>query len=178
MIAAVTAITTGCHTMSTRPSEPFVAVPGFGATAEVSDASMRPDRRSRVRAVFPATRAAASPDKVVPALDKAARYLNLLALEGIRVAPGDVVVVISGPATRAVLRDEAYRAGAPGVPANPNLPLIRTLRSAGAVVSVCGQALRGQRMADADVAREVRRDLSAMTTLVELQSRGHALIPE
>lgn len=98
----------GCQSMAPR-SAPFVAVPGFGPPADVRDAAMRPTYRSAVRAVFPATRAAASAGKVVPALEKAARYLNLLAREGIRTRPGDVVVVISGPATTAVLTDARYR---------------------------------------------------------------------
>lgn len=166
----------GCQTLGARAT-PFVAVPGFGQAAEVPDAAMRPSPGA-VRAVFLATRAAASPDKVAPALDKAARYLNLLGKEGIRPRPGDVVVVISGPATTAVLTHDRYRARHPDVAANPNLPLIRALRQAGAVVSVCGQALHGQGIATADVAPEVRRDMSAMTTLVHLQSQGFALIPE
>lgn len=180
MFIATALLLAGCQSMPDPSRAAFVAVPGFGAAVDVPGASARPHARSDVRAVFPATRAAPSPDKVAPALDKAARYLNLLAQQGIRIRPGDVVVVVSGPATPAVLVDEAYRgrAGKTGIAANPNLPLIRALREAGAVVSVCGQALHGQKIAASDVAPEVRRDLSAMTTLVELQSRGYALVTE
>lgn len=167
----------GCQSVTAR-SAAFVAVPGFGRIAAVPGAALRPGPRSAVRAVFPATQAAASPDQVAPALEKAARYLNLLAQEGIRTRPGDVVVVISGPATPAVLDDERYRARYEAAGANPNLPLIRALQRAGAVVSVCGQALHAHRIAAAEVAPDVRLDLAAMTTLVELQARGHALIPE
>lgn len=46
------------------------------------------------------------------------------------------------------------------------------------MVSVCGQALHGQGIDAADVLPEVRRDMSAMTMLVQLQSEGYALVPE
>lgn len=179
-LVAASLLLAGCQSMPDRSSAAFAAVPGFGAAVDVPGASVRPRARSETRAVFPATRAAPSADKVVPALDKAARYLNLLGLQGIRIRPGDVVVVVSGPATSGVLTDTAYRerTGNTGIAGNPNLPLIRALREAGAVVSVCGQALHGQKIAPGDVTPEVRKDLSAMTTLVDLQSRGYALIPE
>ena len=176
-VAAALALLAGCQTLP-APAAPFVAVPGFGQAAAMPDAALRPSPDSDVRAVFPATRAAPAPDQALPALDRAARYLNLLSQEGVRIQPGDVVVVISGPATPAVLTDARYQARFSGASGNPNLPLIRALADAGAVVSVCGQALNVHGFAAADVAPEVRLDLAAMTTLVELQARGHALVPE
>lgn len=169
----------GCQTMTPTRSAPFTAVPGFGTPFVAADAAMQVDPALRYRVVFPATRAAASPRDTLPGLDRAARFLNLLGAAGRHTAPGDVVVVISGPATAAVLNDAAWRARQPGGgDANPNLPLIRALRDAGAVVSVCSQALHGQKIASADVDPSVRQDLSAMTTLASLQASGYALIPE
>lgn len=177
ILACVLALA-GCQTVTASAETPFRAVSGYGAAAQVPGASLRPDARSARRAVFPATRAAATPGAVIPALEKAARYVNLLSQEGIRITPGDVVVVVSGPATAAILNDEAYRARVPAAPSNPNLAIIRALRESGVVVSVCGQALHGQRISVSDVAPGVRLDLSAMTSLVHLQSQGYALIPE
>lgn len=167
-----------CQSLPQARGAPFVAVAGFGQAVEVSGAALRPDVRSRLRAVFPATRAAPATGKVIPALDKAARYLNLLGAQGLHIRPGDVVVVVSGPATSAVLNDSAYRAHAKTADANPNLPLIGALRDAGAVVSVCGQAMQGQGITASELAPGIRIDLSAMTTVVHLQSQGFSLIPE
>ena len=155
-------------------------VPGYGIPFDTKGAAERPDPAVRYRVVFNATRAAAKSGIVLPALERAARLLNLFAQEGVRMQPGDVVIVVSGPATPGVLTDAAYarRAGDPQVHANPNLPLIDALRNAGAVVSVCSQALQGQKINAAEVAPAVRRDVSAMTTLAALQLRGYALIPE
>jgi intracellular sulfur oxidation DsrE/DsrF family protein len=169
----------GCQTMTSMNSTPFTAVPGFGAPVAAPGAEMQVDPAVRYRVAFPATRAAATPRDTLPALERAARFLNLLSAAGKRTAPGDVVVVISGPATAAVLDDAAWRRRYPdGGGSNPNLPLIRALREAGATVSVCSQALHGQKIAAAEVDAAVRQDLSAMTTLAALQSQGYALIPE
>jgi intracellular sulfur oxidation DsrE/DsrF family protein len=155
-------------------------VPGYGIPFDTKAAAERPDSAVRYRVVFNATRAAPKPGDVLPTLERAARLLNLFAQEGVHVQPGDVVIVVSGQATPGVLTDAAYarRADDPQVHANPNLPLIDALQKAGAVVSVCSQALQGQKINTADVAPAVRRDVSAMTTLANLQLRGYALIPE
>jgi intracellular sulfur oxidation DsrE/DsrF family protein len=155
-------------------------VPGYGIPFDTKGAAERPDPAVRYRVVFNATRGASKTVSVLPALERAARLLNLLAQEGVHVQTGDVVIVVSGPATPGVLTDAAYarHANDPQVHANPNLPLIDALQKAGAVVSVCSQALQGQKINTADVAPTVRRDVSAMTTLANLQLRGYALIPE
>ncbi|MEO6250748.1 MAG: DsrE family protein [Luteimonas sp.] len=155
-------------------------VPGYGIPFDTKGAVERPDPAVRYRVVFNATRAASTSGSVLPALERAARLLNLFAQEGVHVQAGDVVIVVSGPATSGVLTDAAYarHVDDPQVLANPNLPLIDALRKAGAVVSVCSQALQGQKINTADVTPAVRRDVSAMTTLANLQLRGYALIPE
>ncbi len=155
-------------------------VPGYGIPFDTKGAAERPDPAVRYRVVFNATRAASKSGSVLPALERAARLLNLFAQEGVPIQTGDVAIVISGPATSGVLTDAAYARHADDtqVHANPNLPLIDALRKAGAMVSVCSQALQGQKINAADVAPAVRRDLSAMTTLANLQLRGYALIPE
>lgn len=155
-------------------------VPRYGIPFATKGAAERPDSAVRYRVVFNATRAASKSGGVLPALERAARMLNLFAQEGIHVQSGDIVIVVSGPATSGVLTDMAYarHIDDPQVHANPNLPLIDALKRAGAVVSVCSQALQGQKINAADVAPAVRRDVSAMTTLANLQLRGYALIPE
>jgi intracellular sulfur oxidation DsrE/DsrF family protein len=156
-----------------------LAVPDFGAIASTTGASEHPDPALRYRVVFAVTKAAESPDKVAPSLERVARFLNLLAADGVHPKPGDIVAVISGPATLSVLSDKPYvaRTGLKG-DANPNLPLVEQLRSAGVVVSVCSQALHGMKIPTDEVAPGVRRDVAAVTTLANLQLRGYALIPD
>ncbi len=173
------------------------AVQHYGPIAPAIGAKERPDPALHYRVVFNITRADTSPDKANPSLEGVARFLNLLAADGVRPQPGDVVAVVHGPATLAVLTDEAYSrhaggmtihnaslawfeqllsSGGPG--RNPNLPLIARLRAAGVTVSVCSQALHAQSIKATEVAPGVRLDVSALTTLANLQLRGYALIPD
>lgn len=157
-----------------QPSPPVV--PGFGKMSPVADAANLPDGSIRYRVIFGIAKAAETPAKVNPSLDKVARFLNLLGSEGIRPARNDVVVILHGPAAAAVLGDEAYRARH-GVD-NPNLPLIRALRRAGVTIHVCGQALIAQGIARSAVSADVITDLSALTTIATLQLKGWVLMPE
>lgn len=151
-------------------------IDGFGSTHTMPGSAEPPSRRLRYRAVFNVTMAPPAPDRVNPALERIARFLNLLGEAGIRPRPGDLVAIVHGPATHLVMTDQAYAART-GAARNPNLPLLRRLREAGVVVAVCSQALHGQSVARDQVADGVRIDVSALTTLANLQLRGYALIP-
>jgi intracellular sulfur oxidation DsrE/DsrF family protein len=152
-------------------------IAGYGKIAPLTGYEGRADPAVRYRVIFNVTKAAPSPDMANPALDKVARLLNLLARDRIYPAKGDVVVVIHGAATPIVANSGLYAAKT-NVAINPNLTLIRELREAGVTIAVCSQALHGQQIKPGDVATGVRIDLSAMTTLVALQARGWAILPD
>lgn len=155
-------------------------VPNYGRIVQPTGAAELPDPQLRYRVVFSVTKAGATPGEVSPSLEKVARMVNLLTSHGVRIQPGDLVAVVHGPAATSVLKDPAYVARVPdvGVSSNPNGPLVSALQRAGVVVSICGQAMHGQKIAAADLAPGVRVDLAALTTLANLQLRGYALINE
>lgn len=161
--------------LGAQTSAPRIA--GFGAIAPLTGDETRAEPKLRYRLVFNVTKAAVTPDKVNPSLDKVARLLNLLGRDNIRPAPGDIVVIVHGTATPIVANSTAYAAKAEAQ-LNPNLDLIAKLRAAGVTVSVCSQALQALRISAKQLAPGVRVDLSAMTTLAALQLRGWALIPD
>ena len=161
-------------TLSAQTSAPRIA--NYGAIAPLTGDETRAEPGLRYRLVF-VTKAAATPDKVNPSLDKVARLLNLLDRDNIRPAPGDIVVIIHGAATPIVTNSTAYEAKTKAK-LNPNLDLIEKLREAGVTVAVCSQALHANRISAKQLAPSVRIDLSAMTTLAALQLRGWALIPD
>lgn len=163
--------------ISAQPLTAAPAVPEFGAIAPLEGDEHLPDAKLRYRTVFSITKSAPTPDKVNPSLDKVARFVNLLARQSIRPQPGDVVAIVSGPATPAIIDAQAYAQRFAGA-ANPNLPLIAELRRAGVTIAVCAQALAGNNIEHAAVARGVRIDLSAMTTLAMLQLKGWAAITD
>jgi intracellular sulfur oxidation DsrE/DsrF family protein len=152
-------------------------IEGFGIPHTPPGAQERPDPALRYRVLFNVTVAATAPGSVNPALNRVARLLNLLAEDGIRPAPGDIVAIVHGDATTAIMTDPSYAART-GAAANPNLPLIARLRAAGVTVAVCSQALHTHNVALADVSPLMRVDVSALVTLSNLQLRGYALIPD
>ena len=85
------------------------------------------------------------------------------------------VVVLHGAATPAVLSDAAWAARGKG-DANPNSALIRSLIAAGVQVRLCGQAMAGNGIAQADLAPGVSVDLAALMTVIHLQQAGYALV--
>ena len=152
-------------------------IEGYGSIAPLTGAETRAEPGLRYRLVFSVTKAAATPDKVNPSLDKVARLLNLLGRDNILPAPGDIVVIVQGAATPIVTNSTVYAAKTMSM-SNPNLELIAKLRKAGIIVAVCSQALHTNSISSGELAPAIRIDLSAMTTLSALQLRGWALIPD
>lgn len=149
-------------------------IPGFGAIMPSKEVANPPDPTLRYRVAFEITRAAGDPAEVNPALDRVARFANLLGASGIRPAAGDVVAVIHGPATAALLGDAEYQHRFHRD--NPNTPLIAALIRAGVPIHVCSYALRNAKIEQGTVARGVTVDLAAMITLSTLQLKGWALL--
>jgi intracellular sulfur oxidation DsrE/DsrF family protein len=162
-------------TASPRTST-VVAIEGFGKTRTSPGAVERPSADLHYRVLFSIAKAS-TPDKVNPSLDKVARFLNLLAEDGVRPQAGDVAVVIHGDATAIVMRDAAFAAKHAGAP-NPSTELIRRLKQAGVSVRVCSQALAAQSVSTQQVDEAVAIDVSALTTSANLQLRGYALIAD
>ena len=106
-------------------------------------------------------------------LARAARYVNLFALSGVKDAR--VAIVMHGGATKEALDDEAYqeRFGK----ANPNRELMRQLREAGAEIVVCGQSMVHNGFDPERMAPEVGLALSAATALLTRQAQGWAYLP-
>jgi intracellular sulfur oxidation DsrE/DsrF family protein len=156
------------------PRNPAIA--NYGTISPMPDGANQPDATIEYRVVFSITKAAASPDKINPSLEKVARFVNLLASNGVKPKPGDIVAIVHGAATPSVMTDAAYRAKFDAT--NPNLPLIVALEKAGVEVHVCSQALAGQKITKEAVAAPVTIDLSALTTLATLQLKGWAMIPD
>jgi len=174
-IAGCLAVMSSVVSAGVTTQQPVIA--GYGKITPVEGAAERPDRSLRYRVLFNVTKAASSPDKVNPSLEKVARFLNLLGADNVRPAQGDVVVIVHGPATPIIAENGAY-ATKTGAAANPNLALIAELKRAGVSVRVCSQALIGNGIARTTVDKTVEVDVSALTTMATLQIRGWALIPD
>ena len=153
-------------------SHPVIA--GYGAIMPAKGFANAPDPSLRYRVAFEVTRSASDNKEVNPALDRVARFVNLLGASGVHPAQGDIVVVIHGPATPSILTDAAYQARFHTE--NPNAALVAALQQAGVSVHVCSYALANQKIERSAVAKDVTIDVAAMTTLATLQLKGWALI--
>lgn len=154
----------------------YPVIAGYGAITPLESAANRPASSDDMRVLFEVTGDATGPSKVNRSLDRVARYLNLLASAGNTPAPGEVKVIIHGPATPLVMADGAYRDRFGSD--NPNTALVAALQNAGVDIHVCGQALAGQNIAFAAVNSAIKVDLSAMTTLVLLQQQGWPVVSD
>lgn len=177
VLATISIFSTSATAQASPLRQSGAAIPGYGAIHDLPGTAERPDAKLRYRVVFSITKAAASPDKPNPSLDKVARFLNLLAHDGVRPAKGSVVAIVHGAATPSIVRSPKTAAGtAPA--ANPNAELVERLQNAGVTVAVCSQALQAAGFGVGDVLPGVRVDDAALTTLANLQLRGYALIPD
>ena len=167
---------TGGTSLAAQDNLVYPVIPGFGGIVAVPSAAERPDPKLRYRVLFNVSKAASSPDKVNPSLEKVARFVNLLGADKVHPA-GDIAVIIHGPATPLVLQNAPYAARMK-VAANPNAALIAALQKAGVSIRVCSQAMVGNEIMPNQVASGVEIDDSALTTLANLQIRGYALIPD
>jgi len=151
------------------------AIAGYGRVHPLPQAAYKPDPGQTYRVVFSLIAAAKTPDAINPGLDRVARTVNLYVASGVPLSHLKFVVVVTGPATSLALNDAQYKA-ANGV-ANPNLPLIASLRKAGVDVAVCGQAVAEHGFQYEWVDPSVTLALSAVTTITTLEHQGYTLLP-
>jgi intracellular sulfur oxidation DsrE/DsrF family protein len=151
----------------------YPLVPEHGGVVPLPRAAEQPRRGAK--AVFDVT-ADAKPGEVNKGLEQIARLLNLCGAAGLKAEDVKIAAVFHGQADKVVLSDAAYVARFK-VAANPNLPLIRTLKKAGVEVFVCGQSLHELGFKAEEVAKEVPIADSAMLVLVNKQADGYGYIP-
>ncbi len=115
-------------------------------------------------------------EKVNPAIEKVARFVNIYAGSGSKPAKVHITIVLHGDATLTSLSTEAYAAKFK-LDGNPNLPLFRKLKEAGVEILVCGQAISHKGVSPQDIAHIVGVAVSALTVNVNRQMDGYAFIP-
>jgi intracellular sulfur oxidation DsrE/DsrF family protein len=148
---------------------------GVGKMHPLPEAAYQPQKSAIYKVVFDVTKAGAKAGEVNPSLDHVARTVNLYASAGVPLDHLKFVAVLSGDATAAAL-DNAHYKQQFGVD-NPNLEIIRKLRSAGTDVAVCGQAMAEHHFQYEWIAPNVTLALSALTTITVLENEGYALMP-
>lgn len=152
----------------------YPRIPGAGGVYQLETDALPPDPSREHRLLLDAT-APSEPGKPNPALERAARILNLYALAEVPDNKVQVAIVFHGPATPDVLSAEAFR-GQFGRDSGSTALLAR-LSEAGVTFYVCGQALVHQGFRPADLDAHVRAGLSAITITDQLHAAGFLVIP-
>lgn len=150
----------------------FPQVARFGGVVKTPNAAEPPRHGAKI--VFDIT-ADSKPEEVNTGLESVARYLNLNAEAGLQSADVKLALVLHGGATKAALGDKAY-AKHTAATKNPNLELIRELKTCGVEVFVCGQSLARNKYASAEVASDVTIAVAALTVNANKQQDGYSYL--
>ncbi len=151
-------------------------VEGYGRvfTIEPDDVLFGPAPGRVFKVVFEAGLGAETPDRVDPALNNVARFLNMHGAVGVPKEDLQVALVMHRGAAKEALDNPGYqkRFGMN----NPNLPLLEALAEAGVQIYLCAQSAAGRDMTWDEFASPVQLAFSAMTALVTLQQDGYQTI--
>lgn len=161
---------------SRRPDEPAYihpAISGYGKVVKLPQAAQQPRADSKI--VVDITKGGDA-DKLNSGIEKVCRFVNIYAGAGKVSAKVDIAVVLHGEATLAVLDDQVYSTRF-STQANPNLDCLSKLKQAGVKIYVCGQSLIGKGAKPAEVSEHAIVAVSALSSLVNLQSDGYAYVP-
>lgn len=149
------------------------AIAKYGKVVRLLKATQQPRDSSKI--VVDVTKAG-KPGELNPAIEKAARFVNIYRGAGDKPASVKIVLVVHGDATLSVLAKSAYIERFK-TNDNPNLDCLEQLRKTGVEVYVCGQSLIGKGAAPTDVSEYASVAVSALTSLVNLQADGYAYVP-
>ena len=166
--------TPSAHAAGTKWAYPAIAK--YGPVHPLPHAAVQPNKEHVYKALFDVTSGAKDPSKPEPGLGHVARAVNVFASAGVPLSHLHFVAILHGPATPAILNNEAYKKKY-GVD-NPNIPLIDALRKAGVHVDVCGQALADLGIEHSEVYKNVRIDLSALATTIIYGDMGYAYMKQ
>jgi intracellular sulfur oxidation DsrE/DsrF family protein len=151
------------------------AIQGAGRIHPMPQSAYQPNREATYKVVFWLTKAADKSNQLNPALERVARTVNLYVGAGVPLNHLKFIAVASGPATAIALNDAHYHKQYGTT--NPNLPVIEELRKVGVDITVCGQAVAEHHYQHDWIDSHIRLALSALTTIIDLQQKGYALVP-
>jgi intracellular sulfur oxidation DsrE/DsrF family protein len=151
----------------------YPVIETYGGIYDVPEATLRPNADLEYKIVVELHSGSESADKLNPAINNVARMMNLHAIGGAS-NKMDIVLIIHGDANDVVLSNEYYfdRYKVD----NPNIDLLRILKTAGVKLNVCGQSLLYYDVNPEQVLEEVEIATSMLTTVTTYQLKGYAFL--
>ncbi|MCA9061097.1 MAG: DsrE family protein, partial [Planctomycetaceae bacterium] len=151
----------------------FPVIADHGKIVQLADAEEQPRADTKICVDITA---GGEPDKINPAIEKAARFVNIYGGAGRNPAALKMTLILHGDATTCALSHDAWHTRHETAE-NPNLALMNSLREAGVRILVCGQALSHKGIPVSEVAPEVQVAVSALTANVNHQQDGYVVVP-
>jgi intracellular sulfur oxidation DsrE/DsrF family protein len=179
-VALLALATLGLGSLSVATADEQVAewvapvITGYGYINPLPEAAFQPDAQAEYKVVFDIAKGESSAHAVNPGLWHVARVVNLFGQEGKPAANLDLVVILHGGATRAVLTDQAYQARF-GTQ-NPNAELLDKLTEAGVKLYVCGQAIVDSGYYYQNIRDGIEVALGALAAEIELGAQGYTVM--
>ncbi|MEP0711539.1 DsrE family protein [Algoriphagus sp.] len=152
----------------------YPIVKEYGGIYEVPEATERPDGSLEYFILVDMTTAASDNAEVSRWVDNIARMMNLHGLAGVTKDRLHVKVVVHGGAIATVMNNEEYKKRYEVD--NPNIPVYKALKAAGAEILVCGQSLRARNLTKENVYDGVNVALSALTTVTTYAPKGYTVL--
>ncbi|MDH4073078.1 MAG: DsrE family protein [Gammaproteobacteria bacterium] len=151
-------------------------VPGMSVAQDIPNAYELPDPNTNYKVLFSVNRDPENPDDVNPMFNAIATYLNTLGKYGVPPEHRNLIAMIHHRTEGfdIVMTNEAYRKRHGRD--NPNIEIIRKLKEAGVDIRLCGQGLIGREIDAKDVNPDIRIDLWAMTSIINLELDGYVHI--
>lgn len=147
----------------------------YGPVFKVPDSDVALIPNFKYKVFFDIGQATKEPFNLNRRIESIARFINMHALNGVKLEDMQIAAVFHGAATRDLLTNAAYQKRYDGD--NPTAELVNQLIDKGVKFYLCGQSLYFMKLNKTDLIPGVKVALSAMTISTMLQAEGYTLIP-
>ena len=146
----------------------------FGKIFDVESPDLLLKKNTKYKVIFDVYTNGEDKSKVNRSIETVARFLNMHVQQGVPLKNMKVVLVLHGKATDNALNDDSYQEKFNQK--NPNSELLSALKKANVETFVCGQSFSSKKYTRENLSENVKLSLSALTALIEYQSKGYQII--
>jgi len=147
-------------------------IEGYGQFKPVANTSFKTPKK--LKAVFDVYTSNDDDEELNRGINTVARFLNMHFDAGVKKKNMKAALILHGKAGKDILNNIAYNKHY--ITDNPNVELLKKLHDAGVQIIVCGQTVEFRAYKRDEILDFIDVSLSAITALIDLQSKGYQLI--